>query len=146
MWFKEFGELVDVLPYYLLVCLPVFIALSPINPVQAAQELDVHRLAQYEVAGAAFGSKHAALSMEARGPSATHVLRKTIVSSVCLSVSRFRELVSNGAGGFVLILPDDLVSTCRKTILDIEQELLSQELDVPVYFAKGCYYYYYYYY
>lgn len=129
----------DVLPYYLLVCLPVFIALSPINPVQAAQELDVHRLAQYEVAGAAFGSKHAALSMEARGPTATHVLRKTIVSRVCdLSVLRFRELLSNGAGGFVLILPGDLtnlVGTCRETMLDIEQELLSQELDVPVYFA-----------
>jgi len=140
MWFKEFGELVDVLPYYLLVCLPVFIALSPINPVQAAQELDVHRLAQFEVAGAPFGSKHAALSMEARGPSASHVLRKTIVSRLCdLSVSRFRELVSNGAGGFVLILPEDLtnlVGTCRETMLDIEQELLSQELDVPVYFAQ----------
>lgn len=140
MWFKEFGEFADVLPYYLLVCLPVFIALSPINPVQAAQELDVHRLAQYELAGSAFGSKHAALSMEARGPSATHVLRKTIVSHLCdLSVSRFRELVSNGAGGFVLILPNDLanlVGTCRETILDIEQELLSQELDVPVYFAQ----------
>ena len=140
MWFKELGELVDVLPYYLLVCLPVFIALSPINPVQAAQELDVHRLAQYEVAGAAYGSKHAALSMEARGPSATYVLRKTIVSRLCdLSVSRFRELVSNGAGGFVLILPEDLTNlagACRETMLDIEQELLSQEIDVPVYFAR----------
>ena len=38
----------------------------------------------------------------------------------------------------MLILPDDLtnlVGTCRETMLDIEQELLSQELDVPVYFA-----------
>ena len=47
-------------------------------------------------------------------------------------------MLSNGAGGFVLILPGDLtnlVGTCRETMLDIEQELLSQELDVPVYFA-----------
>ena len=43
MWFREFGEMIDVLPYYLLVCLPVFIALSPINPVESASELDVHR-------------------------------------------------------------------------------------------------------
>ena len=140
MWFKEFGELVDVLPYYLLVCLPVFIALSPINPVEAAQELDVHRLAQYEIAGTAFGSKHASLSMEARGPLASHVLRKTIVSRVCdLSVSRFRELVSNGAGGMVLILPAELGSlagSCRETLLDIEQELLSQEVEIPIYFAE----------
>ena len=51
MWFKEIGDLFDVLPYYLLVCLPVFIAVCPINPVEAAQELDVHRLAQFDMAG-----------------------------------------------------------------------------------------------
>jgi hypothetical protein len=36
MWVKEMGDMLDLLPYYLLVCLPVFIALSPINPVEAA--------------------------------------------------------------------------------------------------------------
>ena len=50
-------DLLDVLPYYLLVALPVFIILSPINPVDAASELDVHRLAQFELAGNTHGSK-----------------------------------------------------------------------------------------
>jgi hypothetical protein len=36
MWVKEMGDLFDMLPYYLLVCLPIFIALSPVNPVEAA--------------------------------------------------------------------------------------------------------------
>ena len=40
---REMTDLLDVLPYYLLVALPVFILLSPINPVDAASELDVHR-------------------------------------------------------------------------------------------------------
>ena len=141
MWFKELGELLDVLPYYLLVCLPVFIALSPINPVEAAQELDVHRLAQFDLGSTAHGSRQAALSMEARGPSAGHVLRKTIVSKMCdLSVARFRELVSSGAGGFVLILPPNLgkvAGKCREAILELEQELLSSsEIEVPVYFTE----------
>jgi hypothetical protein len=57
MWYRELGDIMDVLPYYLLVCLPVFIALSPINPVEAASELDVHRLAQFELAGNTHGSK-----------------------------------------------------------------------------------------
>ena len=43
MWAREMTDLFDVLPYYLLVALPVFILLSPINPVDAASELDVHR-------------------------------------------------------------------------------------------------------
>ena len=58
MWYRELGDIMDVLPYYLLVCLPVFIALSPINPVEAASELEVHRLAQFELAGTTHGSKH----------------------------------------------------------------------------------------
>ena len=32
MWTREMTDLLDVLPYYLLVALPVFIILSPINP------------------------------------------------------------------------------------------------------------------
>ena len=64
------------------VCLPVFIALSPINPCDAASELDVHRLAQYELAGNLHGSKQAALTMEARGPNAAHVLRKIVVAKL----------------------------------------------------------------
>ena len=35
----------------------MFIILSPINPVDAASELDVHRLAQFELAGNTHGSK-----------------------------------------------------------------------------------------
>ena len=57
MWTREMTDLLDVLPYYLLVALPVFIILSPINPVDAASELDVHRLAQFELAGNTHGSK-----------------------------------------------------------------------------------------
>ena len=57
MWLREFSEIFDILPYYLLVCLPIFIALSPINPVESASELDVHRLAQFELGGNLHGSK-----------------------------------------------------------------------------------------
>ena len=61
MWVRELGDIMDVLPYYLLVALPVFIALSPINPVEAASELDVHRLAQFDLAGNTHGSKQVRL-------------------------------------------------------------------------------------
>jgi len=140
MWIREFGDIMDVLPYYLLVALPVFIALSPINPVEAASELDVHRLAQFELAGNTHGSKQAALTMDARGPTASHVLRKTIVAKMCdLSVPGFRELVSNGAGGLLLLIPAGLGSIteqCREAILQLEEELLASELEIPVYFAE----------
>ena len=80
--------------------------------------------------------------MDARGPTATHVLRKTIVAKMCdLSVPGFRELVSNGAGGLLLLIPAGLGSVtekCREAILQLEEELLASELDIPVYFAEVC--------
>jgi len=140
MWYRELGDMMDVLPYYLLVCLPVFIALSPINPVEAASELEVHRLAQFELAGTTHGSKHAALTMDARGPTASHVVRKTIVASMCeLSVPGLRELLAGGAGGLLLLIPPGLSSIteeCREAILALEEELLAAELEIPVYFAE----------
>ena len=54
--------------------------------------------------------------MDVRGPSASHVLSK-----MCdLSVARFREFVSSGAGGFVLMLPANIgqvASKCREAVL-----------------------------
>jgi len=134
-------DLLDVLPYYLLVALPVFIILSPINPVDAASELDVHRLAQFELAGNTHGSKQAALTMDARAPSASHVLRKTIVARMVeLSVSGFRDLVTGGAGGLLLLLPpnlqNDMEADAKEHILALEEELLNAELDIPIYFAE----------
>lgn len=141
MWAREMTDLLDVLPYYLLVALPVFILLSPINPVDAASELDVHRLAQFELAGNTHGSKQAALTMDARGPTAAHVLRKTIVARMTeLSVSGLRELVSGGAGGLLLLLPpglgQGLQEEARESIVALEEELLNAELDIPIYFAE----------
>lgn len=140
MWIREMGDLLDMLPYYLLVCLPIFIALSPINPVEAASELDVHRLAQYELSGTSHGSKQAALTMDARGYGGSHVLRKTVVTRMAdLSLAGLRELISNGVGGLLLLLPAGLApqnAEEREAIVQLEEELLNSELEIPVYFAQ----------
>ena len=70
--------------------------------------------------------------MDVRGPSASHILSK-----MCdLLVARFRELVSSGAGGFVLMLPANIgqvAGKCREAVLVLEQKLSSSEMDIPVY-------------
>ena len=57
-----------------------------------------------------------------------------------LSVSGFRELVTGGAGGLLLLLPpglqDDLEMDAKEHILALEEELLNAELDIPIYFAE----------
>ena len=83
---KEIQDLFDAFPYWLLFVLPVFIALSPYNPVCDASELHfpIHRLAQYEISGNRFGSKSAAVSIEARSANAanTNLLRKIVIAKL----------------------------------------------------------------
>ena len=102
--------------------------------------MEARKLAQFDLVGTSYGSKQAVLSMDVRGPSASHVLRKTIVRKMCdLSVARFREIVSSGAGDFVLMSPTNIgqvAGKCREAVLELEQELLSSEIDVPVYFKE----------
>ena len=83
---KEIQDLLDAFPYWLLFVLPVFIALSPFNPVCDATELHfpIHRLAQFEISGNRFGSKTAAVSIEARSGNAanTNLLRKIVIAKL----------------------------------------------------------------
>ena len=57
-----------------------------------------------------------------------------------LSVSGFRDLVTGGAGGLLLLLPpglqDNLEVDAKEHILALEEELLNAELDIPIYFAE----------
>ena len=55
---RELQDLLDSLfPYCLLVFLPVMIILSPVNPVEAANEFPVHRMAHFELGNTLIGSK-----------------------------------------------------------------------------------------
>lgn len=62
MWFEEadgFAELFKgSFPYYLLLVLPIFIIISPANPVAASHEFTVHRMQQYDLHGVPHGNFH----------------------------------------------------------------------------------------
>ena len=95
---KEIQDLMDAFPYWLLIVLPVFIALSPYNPVCDASELNfpIHRLAQYEISGNRFGSKSAAISIEARTAHAvnTNLLRKIVIAKLQGKEAKSKETLS----------------------------------------------------
>ena len=68
--------------------------------------------------------------MDARGPGATQVLRKTVVVKMAeLSVSGFRELVSNGMGGLLLLLPPGLGIQLSLIVSVLTLPLISAVLD-----------------
>lgn len=56
MWIEEAEELFKgYFPYYLLIVLPMFIMISPMNPVSAAYEFPVYRMQHFDLHGVAHG-------------------------------------------------------------------------------------------
>ena len=44
-----------ILPYYLLIALPVFIIFAPITPALAGHDFNVYRMQQFDVQGTQYG-------------------------------------------------------------------------------------------
>lgn len=65
MWLEDINEFSEIFrayfPYYLLVVLPIFIVMSPVNPVGAAHEFPVYRMQQYDLHGLPHGMISAGL-------------------------------------------------------------------------------------
>jgi len=138
---KELHDLLDALPYWLLFVLPVFIALSPYNPVCDASELNfpIHRLAQFEISGNRYGSKTAALSIEARTASTapSNLLRKIVIVKIHeVSVAKVSEILNAGAGGILFVLPNEVTEETKDRAQFVEEYLLSTEHEVPIYFTQ----------
>lgn len=56
MWLEEAEEIFKgYLPYYVLIFLPIFIIISPVNPVAASHEFPVYRMQHFDLQGSAHG-------------------------------------------------------------------------------------------
>ena len=141
---REIQDLLDFFPYCLLVALPIMIILSPAAEA-VGQEFPAHRLAQFELGGVSRGPKAAALSMDARAvPSEANVnlLRKTVIARLQdISVTKFNDLVTSGAGGVLLLMPNQdaiqrLSDDVKDSINALHEHLHTTEFEIPIYFAQ----------
>ncbi|CAG0897859.1 unnamed protein product [Darwinula stevensoni] len=132
-----------ILPYYLLIALPVFIIFAPITPALAGHDFNVYRMQQFDVQGTQYGSRNAPVSMEARTLAAKNVMRKCVVARWTEILQEgglelWRRLHSLGVGALLIILPQNMSSFTSSELevsLDLESAMLNEETDIPVYFA-----------
>lgn len=138
---RELQDLLDMFPYCLLVALPLMIALSPAAEA-VGHEFPAHRLAQFELAGIPRGPKTAAVSMDARAvpqnAANVNLLRKMVVAKLQdMSVTTLNELVSSGAGGILLLVPQTRSSkNATESLQTLEEHLQTTELEIPIYFSE----------
>ena len=131
MWLEQVNEISEMfrysLPYYIAVLLPILIILSPAD---ASHEFPVYRLQHFDLQGVKYGnwsvqlsldsvgyylpllgSRSSILNYEARSMDTKLPARKCVILMINeFSVSRFRELVNEGVGAILIIIPADLDS------------------------------------
>ncbi|CAG9127444.1 unnamed protein product [Plutella xylostella] len=141
MWIDEadgFAELFKgYLPYYLLVALPIFIIMSPVNPVAASHEFSVYRMQQYDLHTVPHGCRSTSINLEGRSLATWGTSRHCVVARVQdISIDQLMEIRSK-AGALLLVLPkNDTVLTKeeKEHIQLLEMAMTQQEFTAPVYF------------
>ncbi|XP_071449388.1 BOS complex subunit NCLN [Hetaerina americana] len=155
MWFEadEFAEIFKgYFPYYLIIALPIFIIISPVNPVTAAHEFPAYRMQHFDLHGVPHGCRSAPVSLEARplqswGSSAPSSQRHCLVAPIAsVSSQLLRDALGGGgtiiapkAGALLLMLPPkgSLTAEDKQKILETEEALLwvHASIPIPIYFA-----------
>ncbi|KAG0631561.1 hypothetical protein M758_1G262500 [Ceratodon purpureus] len=119
--------------------------------VEAAAVLDVYRMIQYDLGGVPMGSRRAALSHHATSgfavPGADLSRAVVILPALKVNISSLNEFVQNKGllGGLLLLLPqrsngsggdgDDSDENVAKALAELEQWLVHNTFQYPVYFA-----------
>ncbi|KXJ80456.1 hypothetical protein RP20_CCG024930 [Aedes albopictus] len=140
--FEDADHFADIfrggLPYYLLITLPILIICSS-NPVLAASEFGVQRMAQFDVHGTPYGCRASTLNLEAKSLYTWQTSRHCVVTRFQdMTIDQFREIRAK-AGGLVILLPEDFASLSleeKQHIHMLEQAMMQQEISIPVYFSR----------
>lgn len=140
MWLEEVDEIFKgYLPYYILIVLPIFIIISPGNPVSASAEFPVYRMQHYDLHGVAHGCRSAGINLEARSLTSWSSPRHCVVAKLKdLTIDNFRNIKLK-AGALLIMLPQDfsnLNDEDKEHFLLLENAMVAQEISIPVYFSR----------
>ncbi|XP_004933463.1 BOS complex subunit NCLN [Bombyx mori] len=143
MWLDEADGFAEIfkgyLPFYLFVALPIFIIMSPVNPVAASHEFSVYRMQQYDLHTVPHGCRSASFNLEGRSLTSWSTSRHCVVARVQdITLEQFLE-IRNKAGALLLVLPKNetlLTPEEREHIQLLEMAMVQQEINAPVYFAR----------
>ncbi|CAH0724211.1 unnamed protein product, partial [Brenthis ino] len=143
MWLDQADGFAEIfrgyLPYYLLVVFPIFIIMSPANPVAASHEFSVYRMQQYDLHTVPHGCRSASFNLEGRSLTSWSMSRHCVVARIQdITIDQFVE-IRNKAGALLLVLPKNntlLTDEEKEHIKLLEMAMMQQEISIPVYFAE----------
>ncbi|XP_017786970.1 PREDICTED: nicalin [Nicrophorus vespilloides] len=140
MWLEHTEEFFKgFLPYYVLIFLPIFIIISPANPVAASHEFPVYRMQHFDLHGVSHGCRSASINLEARSLMGWTTSRHCVVTKLKdLTVDHFME-IRNKAGALLVVLPNNLSKLSKEDkhhLVLLENAMMMEDIKIPVYFCK----------
>ncbi|CRK99268.1 CLUMA_CG012687, isoform A [Clunio marinus] len=117
----------------------IFMVLLMCSSSLSDTDFEIQRMVHFEIMGIPIGSAGSSLNMEARSFSSDFNFRSCILARIQdLSVDLFRVIKSK-AGGLVILMPQNETQLSleeKENLFLLEQEMLSEETRVPIYFAN----------
>ncbi|XP_076800702.1 BOS complex subunit ncln-like [Clavelina lepadiformis] len=125
-------------PMAFLAVVPViFMVMSPIAVVDAAHEFTVYRMQQYDLQGNSYGCRSSLVNAEARTIHSSSYARKCVlIRSSELTHTKYLEVVDGGPSAIVVLLCGNMSNGQIQNFIEMENELLSTDSSIPVYFAN----------
>ncbi|XP_066589257.1 BOS complex subunit NCLN [Prorops nasuta] len=144
MWLQDCDGFAEIcrgyFPYYLLIIFPIFIMISPMNPVAASHEFPVYRMNQYDLHGVSHGCRSAPISLEAKSLTDWSTSRHCIIAEALDLTPSIFQSIKKKAGALIILLPEKLNELKQEEIEHImtleESMLYGGETNIPVYFAE----------
>ncbi|RWS07274.1 hypothetical protein B4U79_15267 [Dinothrombium tinctorium] len=130
--------------FAMLTIIPILIAITSPLTVKASQELTVYRMQEYDFQSTTHGCRNSIMNLEAKTAqlvSHSFARKCVVVKMLHLIENRdlFDELLSESvAGGLLILIPPDFrdfTAEQEDGFLLLEKTLLTQTVQIPVYFA-----------
>lgn len=140
-----FGDTENILEFFrsmpATVCILMVIPLFMLSaPAYGTHDFPVFRMQQFDLNGIKYGSRSAAINLEARSFTSENLIRRcAVVRASEFSIEQLQIALKNGLSALLIIIPKDLDSIKDEDLqhyVQLEQDLLNAEdLSIPVYFA-----------
>lgn len=120
----------------ILMVIPILMFTAP---AYGSHEFPVFRVQQFDLNGVKYGSRAAALNLEARSILADNLIRRcAVVRGIDANIEIINKAINDGLSGLLILIPTDLNSMpieAQKSLRQLEIDLLETQVPIPVYFA-----------
>lgn len=120
----------------ILMVIPILMFTAPAS---CSHEFPVFRVQQFDLNGVKYGSRTAAINLEARSILADNLIRRcAVVRGVKVNIDIVNKAINDGLSGLLILIPKVVTSISPEDLQNLKQlesDLIETQVPIPVYYA-----------